>query len=263
MPGFDLRRHGIAGEIKSLRSIVVAPGSVHPDTGQPYRFLSGSWEDFAAVPALDPATLELLLEAQVQPDCVPTRDRNKEGTRNTATFDHLRMLGAQGLLQTREDVRAAGLEYNRTQNSPPEPERNVIATADSVWRMVEAGRCRPPRSRALVGIGERERVALRSLDTSTYSYADAMTLLLELKANHGARALRGASFAIAAAAMAEAKVIPGWSDRKRYMRATRALQSVGLIERVSSVVLQSYVAADGTSRIIGRRAAQYRFGSRP
>mgnify|MGYP007039610625 CR=1 FL=1 len=44
---------------------------------------------------------------------------------------------------------------------------------------------------------------------------------------------KGETFAIAADSMAEAGVIPGWTDRKCYIRATNALLSVGLIRRTS------------------------------
>jgi hypothetical protein len=261
IPGIDLRRFGIAGEIKGARSIVVAPGSLHPKTGRPYAFVVGSWEEFASVPELDRSRLEHLIERPletIEALAVPKR-RNREGTRNNATFAYLRALAGAGLFYCCDDVRAAALEYNAEHNDPPEPERNVLATADSVWRLVDRGACRAPKPVSFVTLTGREHSALRSLDTSEYSYADAQTLLLALKAAHGARAQRGETFAIAAKAMAETQVVPGWTDRKRYMRATRGLLSIGLIEQVTGVELQKWMGTDGKRRVRGQRAAQYRF----
>jgi hypothetical protein len=87
IPGIDLRRFGIEGQIKGARSIVVAPGSLHPKTGKPHQFVIGSWEDFAAVPPLDPARLASLIERpleEIEAIPTPTRGRNLEGIRAAA-----------------------------------------------------------------------------------------------------------------------------------------------------------------------------------
>jgi hypothetical protein len=73
---------------------------------------------------------------------------------------------------------------------------------------------------------------------------------------HSARTQRGETFALAATAMAESRVVPGWGDRKRYLRATRALLACGLIERVEGSALQYWIGSDGKARCRGKRAAQ-------
>jgi hypothetical protein len=257
IPGFDLRRHGIAGEIKGVGSFVVGPGSLHPTTGLPYRFVMGDWQAFAQVPRLDQDRLADLRD--VRPEAELSSDPNLEGARNNGLFRHLRELSAAGILTSREQTREAALTYNLQHNDPPEPERKAIATADSVWRMSEAGRCRAPKSNRALHITDREYDALRGLDTAKYDHADALALLLSLKRAHAARSRGGELFAIAATAMARDRVIPGWTDRKRYLRATAALVSVGLIAKVKAVTLTKWTDADGRARATGRSAAQYRF----
>jgi hypothetical protein len=75
-------------------------------------------------------------------------------------------------------------------------------------------------------------------------YADALALFLELKRAHGARTQRGETFAIAATAMARDHVIPGWTDRKRYLQATHALIECRLIALVEGPMLQAWRCSD-------------------
>ena len=234
LPSRDLRRFGIVGEIKGARSIVVAPGSIHPETGRAYHFLSGDWDAFLEVPWLDVAALEALIGHHVEePEAAlrsPVERRNPIGRRNGSTFDHLRALGAAGIFSSLSEVLAAAEAYNAAHNDPPEPQHKVIATAKSVWSYIENGQCKGPNRRPYASLTEAEHCALRSLDPKKNRYADALALYLELKLVHGARAQRGDTFAIAATAMAEAGTIPGWTDRKRFLRATKALLICGLLE---------------------------------
>jgi hypothetical protein len=264
----DLRRYGIVGEIKGAGAIVVGPGSVHPETGQPYRFLRGSWDAYRDAPMLDTEALQALIGRDIgAPDeqlRVPGERRNSEGSRNGSTFAHLRAQGAMGLFLSEDEVVAEALYYNETHNDPPEPDGKVVATAKQVWKYISKGTCKAPKRTHRAGFNAVERAALQLLDPRTFKYADALALWLELKLAHGARAQRGETFAIAATAMAHKQVIPGWSDRKRYIRATQALVACGLIERAKSAALQRWAGSDGKRRAKGVWAAQYRFvGGKP
>jgi hypothetical protein len=260
LPSRDLRRFGIAGEIKAARSIVVAPGSIHPETGRAYQFLNGDWDAFLEVPWLNLAALEALIGRHaVEPEPAlrsPLGQRNPIGRRNGSTFAHLLVLGEAGIFSSLSEVLAAAEIYNATHNDPPEPQHKVLATAKGVWGYIEKGTCKGPNTRHHASLLDAEHRALR---TRKGGYADALALYLELKLSHGARAQRGETFAIAATAMAEAGTIPGWTDRKRYLRATKALLSCGLLERVEGAHLQRWTGPDQRRRVRGLRAAQYRF----
>jgi hypothetical protein len=130
------------------------------------------------------------------------------------------------LLSSESDALEAARAYNAERNDPPEEDAKVAATARSVWKYLQKGSCRPPRDSSWSGLTSHERAALRSLGPD-FDYADALALFMELKRVHGARAQRGETFALAATAMARTGIIPGWGDRKRYLRATRALQACG------------------------------------
>jgi len=260
VPNLNLRPFGLVADIKGASSIVVGPGSIHPETRQPYRFIRGDWDAFADAPLLDVAALEEIIGRRIdRPQEVPrsqTPTRNLEGRRNASTFVHLLGLGAAGLVSTETEVIEAARDYNADHNDPPEPDSKVAATARSVWNYVQGGTCRAPRQHAYVSLTRQEDAALRTLGRD---YADALALFLELKRAHSARAQRGEAFAIAADAMAREHVIPGWTDRKRYMRAKRALLKCGLIARVRRQVRQSWRGNDGNLRWGGLTPAQYRF----
>ncbi len=247
IPSLDLRRWGIAGEIKCAGSIVVAPGSIHPKTGRTYRFQDGDWTAFNNAPFLETDRLaQRGLSHRITSTVQPQASRNPEGFRNTATFDFLRELIGQGTILSEGEAIEHALQFNRTQNEPAEAEAKVIATAKSVWKYWCDGKLMSRASAPFALLLKSEASALQLLDSERYNYADALTLLLHLKNEHGARDKRGQSFAIAASAMARVRSIPAWSDRKRYMKATAALKAAQIITCVAH--LQR-----------GRRAAQYRF----
>jgi Bifunctional DNA primase/polymerase, N-terminal len=165
VPSLDLRRFGIDGEIKGVGSIVVGPGSVHPQTGRAYSFVRGDWHSFHEAQPLDVRALENLIGQPIdQNQGLPSRgeQRNFPGRRNGSTFAHLRSLGAAGFLSTEEDAISAARTYNGQYNDPPEEDAKVIATARSAWRYVMNGTCRAPRNDFYAGLTSLERLALRS-----------------------------------------------------------------------------------------------------
>jgi len=263
IPSRDLRYvAGLPIEIKSQRTLVVGWGSIHPKTGRQYRIAQGTPEDFARLPTFNVAALERLIghsATEAEEPRAPTS--NLEGERNFRTFAHLRGIGAAGVFASLDDVLAEGHNYNTNRNDPPLGDDEVVKICRSVWKYVEAGTCKAPKkARSYAAPTKTEFATLRELDIAEFDFADALTLLVELKGAHGLRARSGETFAIAAKAMAQAEVIPGWTDRKRYMGATKALRSVGLIAQTSGVVLQKWQNAHGKRLVTGRQAAQYQFG---
>lgn len=265
IPSRDLRHvAGLPIEVKSQRALVVGWGSIHPKTGRQYRIVQGTPEDFARLPTFNVAALEQLIgRSATEAEELRAPSSNPDGERNKKTFAYLRANGAAGVFSSLDNVLAEGHDYNTNRNDPPLPDVEIGQICKSVWGYVQAGTCKAPkRPRSYAAPTSSELAALRRLDTEQGNYADALALLVELKSAHGLRARRGETFAIAASAMAQAEVIPGWSDRKRYLRATKALKSVGLIAQTSRAVLQEWQNADSKRLARGCRAAQYQFGGR-
>jgi hypothetical protein len=259
VPSMDLRRFGFPGEIKGERSLVVGPGSIHPETGRMYKFASGSWADLGAVPTFNMAALEQLVGkpiAAIPEPRSPVTERNPIGTRNPSLFHHLRALGGNGLFSSREDVRSEALHYNRTQQEVPEPDSKVIATADSVWKYITKGTCRAPKRGAL-HLTEAELAKLRKLGDG---YEPALALFFELKRAHSVRVLRGETFNIVCERMAEEGIVPGWRDKKRYAKARDLLLRCKLIKLVSAAQPLKHRKANGKGGYAFKRAAEYTFG---
>ena len=81
----NLRRVGIEADIKAGRSFVVGPGSVHPKTGNVYRFERGGWDDFATLPCFPDERLCDLAGADDEQIAETVRHRQREIWRALAT----------------------------------------------------------------------------------------------------------------------------------------------------------------------------------
>jgi hypothetical protein len=163
---------------------------------------------------------------------------------------------AQAWRDLLEELQTLGREFV-TQNEMPEEDSKVVATAKSVWHYITEGRCRAPRKGAHYAMPTDAEVAkLRDVGEG---YASALALFLELKRAHGARALRGETFAIVCESMAEQEVVPGWRDKKRYMKARDLLLGSGLITCVRTSQRLKY-RAEGKWCYGNTRAAEYTFG---
>ena len=230
----DLRRYGFDGEIKSANTMVVGPGSIHPETGQPYLFRSGSFDDLKDLPPFDRESLKKLTGQHVadwQPD--EPKARNPEGRRNDYLFLHLRRAWVAGQILCEDDAIALGREYNRLSNDNSGPrtvtDTEVIKTAKSVWKGIVEGKCRAPAGDRAINITDLEIAALETLGRA---FSDALVLLHKFRREHTMRTLRGEPFAIACTAMASQETIPGWTDRKKYLKARNSLLDLGLVRCV-------------------------------
>jgi hypothetical protein len=225
-----LRRFGLEGEIKGSRSFVVAPGSIHPESGRPYRFVKGGWGDFANLPEFNHAALKALIGRSLdEPEVIRRASKNPNGLRNNSLFAHLRGVAASGLFASLDDVLFEGLKYNQAQHEEPEEERKVVATCRQVWRYLEEGRCRAPRGQHFAVLTEIE---FARLETCGKRYADALALYFKLKRTWTLHVREGGTFPIATSTMAEKEIVTGWRDRKRYLAAKDALLACGLLKCV-------------------------------
>ena len=204
----NLRRFGIDADLKAGRSFVVGPGSVHPKTGNVYRFERGGWDDLATLPCFPDERLRDLAGADDEQIAetvrAPSPTRNLEGTRNRALFKHLCTHCKE--FSTHDDVVAEARAYNRDCNETPEEDSKVLATAESVWRRIQEGTIRAP-GRKNRTIPPLAFVALRPLGRD---YEAGLALFVELTSAHP----EGGTFAISATAMAKAESVPGRRDRE-------------------------------------------------
>lgn len=232
IPSRDLRAIGLEAEIKSQRVIVVLPGSIHPVSRQPYRFARGNWDDFSRLTEFNVSGLENLTSREtVSPtDLTEPTIRNLSGTRNRSTFTHLCGLGASGAVGTLDELRTLALTYNARANDPPLERGEIEKICKSVWKYISNGTCRAPKRSPHPMLTQKALETLRSL---RHEYTDALVLFLELKMRWGHIGALGEPFPISANGMAKAEVIPGWRDKRRYLRARNALIQLGLIRQFS------------------------------
>ena len=110
------------------------------------------------------------------------------------------------------------------------PDSEAIEVCKTIMADIERGKLVRTRRQRAIAITDADEV--RHL-LATYKNGDAaLALLLLLRAEHGARCLRGESFAICARAMVEARTMGTWAARK-YREARDMLLHTGLIEPVS------------------------------
>jgi hypothetical protein len=265
IPSRDLQPLGIPAQIKSRRSFVMGWGS-QSSNGALYRIIRGTVDDLKRLNEFPVATLEAITGKSIgdNDDEPVTPNEITEGRRRTI-FAYLRFLGARGDLTSERDALAIGRAFNEQHNSPPLDDARVAATVRQVLRYVDAGTCRPPkRARNMRTPTHAEMQALHSLNFdkkrgAAYSFADAHTLFCILKGAHGLRCARGETFAIASKAMAAERIIPDWTDPKRYRKSTQALMSVGLLNRVAGGSVVKWFDDEGNRRVTGATAAQYQF----
>ncbi len=240
----NLRKsEGLEVEIKAGRAaIVVVPPSWNRQTGHPYRFERGSWDDLTRLPPFFSAGEAE--SALLKPPSVEALFRNRIGVRNISLFDYLRLNFSFTSL---EQVEAEAIWFNETYQIEPESRAKVLATARSVWNyMTQRGHA--GGSNAYLRVPFVELDALKA--SAGEDYPKALALYVELKSQHGARVARGEPFIISAHAMSDSRVIPGLTSRKRIKQVRRAAEEAGLLLKIREA-----------SRELGQfRAALYTFG---
>jgi hypothetical protein len=239
----SMRAIGLDVDLKAGNSVVLAPPSRH-HTGAIYRHEGSDWHALKHIPEPDLARVRALL-ARKQTASL-RGERFTEGQRGlglnrllckhaafTETFDEL-------------------LDVARTINEdflPPLDDAEVVKRTRAVWNDVQSGKLeRWVGCKAVARITKDEISQLCAADRNG---ADAIALLMTLRAEHGARCRRGETFCIVAEAMQRAQTIPGW-HWKRIARARDLLLQVGLIELVSPHTLTPG----------GRLPAQYKLATK-
>ena len=225
----NLRRHGLAVDIKGIGGFVVVPPTRRPALGKQggsslagcYRFLRGSLDDLPGLPAMGEGGAALMLTASPVTTRASRQDREGRavlmGERNSTCFSW-----ALRLAPNSPDLAAlvgALMEVNLGQCDPPLPLSEIRRVAMSAWGYDQAGR-NWARSHGVVRITEEEGRRLRS--------AAALALLYRLRQAHGSRA---EPFAVSPRPMAEAGCVLNLGERS--IRQARAeLVAGGFLELV-------------------------------
>ena len=143
-PGFPIPKcesPALSIDLRGVGGYIVAPPSIHPETGEPYMWdISPEDMDPAAVNATDKACIQWVYDNRVgakkaerqKQDATATSDDGpiREGGRNAALFSIGRSLLAKGL--EHEQILASLLGTNALRCRPKLPEADVRKIADSV-----------------------------------------------------------------------------------------------------------------------------------
>ena len=221
----DLSSEGLAVDIKADGGQVIVPPSFNRQSGVPYEFERGSWDDLTRLPPFRKEALDgLERSTKSSPHAKAPAGVVGEGERNLTLFRHLMFEVPHAA--TLDDLLAEARRFNEQNLSPPLSLAEVEKTARQVWHYEETGQ-------NWIGHGQGG-VALNAAvvdDLLRRAHGeDALALLVKLKRSHGARV---SPFAIVSKAMARDKLIAGWKDPRGYTRARRILQARGLIRMVS------------------------------
>jgi DNA-binding XRE family transcriptional regulator len=209
---------GLAVDVKGRAGLIIVPPSVRPEgphAGKPYRFLTGSWDDLKRLPAIRPGSLPGDRDTAAGP--VTKLHAVRQGQRNDTLF---RMLLRQA--RSCDDFEAL-VDVARTiadDFEPPLADGEVIKTARSAWDYETN-----PAKENWAGRGQRIYLTESEIPTLLEN-PDALALYVKLKMAQGGDP---APRAVCPKAMAEAELIPGWRDKRRYKRARDWLVGKGLL----------------------------------
>lgn len=230
----SLKPAGLNADLKHGRSIVVAPPSRHAtDLAFQYAWIDCDPTVIRALPPFNVAALRKLLE-RACPAPTPSADPRRpfrNGSRGLSLNDHL-VAHAWAF-----DSVDGALDVARTWNSTlaelgfePLDDGEILRRTDAVMRDLDIGkigRWHGRRASCTSDVAE-----IRHLTAKYPNGADALALLLLLRGEHGARCLRGETFAIVPKAMAAARVIGGWGHQ-RYRDARETLLGASHIKEVA------------------------------
>jgi hypothetical protein len=193
---------GLPIEIKAAASIVIVPPSLNPRLGRAYQFESGSWDTLDSIP-LFPGFQNGTNQSSIGTPAI------QEGERNLTLFRHL--LHHAPLCDSVEALIAAGREFNHWHCVPQLPDAEVVKIAQSAWKIEREGRnlVAGPSGAVFLSYDVLDHLA----EIAGSRLPDAVLILIYLLRNH---AWRKEPFAFVAAAMAQAKSVPGIMSRRRY-----------------------------------------------
>jgi hypothetical protein len=213
----NLRRsHGLAIDVKAgPGAVVIVPPSVRPSTGRPYAFSRGSWDDLRSLPVFSEPR-----HRRHRPSSIGVSQPVEEGHRNQHLFRAL-LRRARGC-ETLGELENIAAVLNERDYSPPLPWAEVVTVTRSAWGYEEQG-CNWVGGQRRVGIVEADFAALAD-------EPHAWTLFCKLHFEHRKehRKLRD-RFAISPKAMAQSKVLPGWTMHG-YRKAIEILVQRGFLQ---------------------------------
>lgn len=195
--------HGLKIDILGKGGLAVAPPSYRPKKGC-YAFIEGDVMDIPRLPKMKPYAP--LIQAQSANTDV--------GVRNKKLFDYCRGIAKDCLTET--EISNAAINHNKN-FIPPLPLDEVQRVTAQIWAYKTSGR--------LLNKGDNKM----SIDLELLCLSgtpDALTLLLNLLHNHGARK---SSFAIDQERMKEKL---GWGDRRRVSNAIQVLRQSSKLEQL-------------------------------
>lgn len=227
--------YGHSGELRLIRpfaghpidvlgaGLCVAPPSIRPGMGR-YQFIGCDYSDLRGLPPLLPGALARVLASAEQPASgIPMAMPNgliMAGERNNQLF--LFGLGPALAADELEAFVALLHAENAKRCVPPLDDAEVRKIAGSIWRLKLAGNLFPK--------GEQRLVLKGTTITPMFMGGDADALLLHALLN-SKHFTKGKVFAIAANAMAEARVLGIWSA-DHYRKARRRLIELGILIEV-------------------------------
>lgn len=193
----------------------------HPDTGRPY-----VWPDDApldvpvsALPVVTETTARQWLDTVAGARQKGAVLVAAKGVRHDTFFPLVRRAGMNAA--SFDELQAEAHRLNAAVCVPPLPDTQVRAMVRGVWRYREQGTLWTDDGEARALVGATEFAVLTD-------EPDALALLILLRLAHGARL---APFAIAAEAMAEAKLLGNFGE-KRYQRMRDVLDERGFLELI-------------------------------
>jgi hypothetical protein len=253
-PGVDLgrisslKRFGLEADLKHGNSIVVAPPSLHQND----RTFAYSWEGcdemvIRDLPDFNVAAFTTLV------------GREKQGGRGAELYGGSRGLDLNKHLcrqawacDTFKEMLDVAHTYNHDlaeRGNPLLDDDEVVARTKAVWKDVEAGKIK--RWHGHASVARTNAAEMKELAARSKNGGDAAMLLMLLRCEHQARALRGETFALDTNAMAGSNTLPGWTI-ERFRNAIKVLLAANFIK----------LAAAGRNTRFGRKATRYELSSR-
>lgn len=217
---------GWEGELRVDGNIVIAPPSIHRETGRGYEFIAGDIDDVTSLPQINLTAFDGYGFASVDTTGkrIPETKRVEVevGTRNNWLFRQcLTHAAACDDLDALIDIARTRAEENF---SVQMLDSEIIKTARSAWGYQERGE-------NWVGMKSRLPITLADLDELEPLGSDAVVLAFHLRLEHGGRMARGETFALATVAMEASGTIPGWS-RWKYREAIEKLMKANVLKMV-------------------------------
>ena len=212
----DLRNQGLDVDIQADGDMIIVPPSFNRQSGVPYVFARGSWDQ---LPHLPPFRHEALNARPRKNETKPRIGSITDGVRNKTLYRQLLRSAKQAAAF--EDLLTAARRFNEG-FAPPLRDAEVVKTAAGAWKCQIEGRNRVGTQGAVVWSVERVQTCAPHKHGG-----DAIILTTILRAKHAYRE----DFAVVARAMAARHVIAGWTEH-RIRTALEAAVSLGLLDRV-------------------------------